>query len=179
MSNESGQREHKQTKEQPPKWGDPISLERQAKLQGYLDRWETETDHGKRKGPFDSGSIAESGIQLTGADISGWQSRRYLHLSVVSRTLQLIHCQTVLPIISSPPVKIPLQLCLPLQTDRITHFGGCSFVCLCSLCPDSLLIAEPVPISWRGERGRRYTPREQRGTGYGRERTGVPRTPFL
>lgn len=34
------------------RWGDLISEERQAKLQGYLDRWAEETDHGERKGPF-------------------------------------------------------------------------------------------------------------------------------
>jgi hypothetical protein len=36
------------------RWGDPISEERQAELQDYLDRWAAETDHGKRMGPFDS-----------------------------------------------------------------------------------------------------------------------------
>ena len=43
------------------RWGDPISPERQAELQEYLDRWQDETDHGKRKGPFDV-------TELTGAD---------------------------------------------------------------------------------------------------------------
>jgi hypothetical protein len=36
------------------RWGDPISAERQAELQGYLDRWAAETDHGERAGPFDN-----------------------------------------------------------------------------------------------------------------------------
>jgi hypothetical protein len=31
-------------------WGQPISPERQAQLQGYLDRWEKETDHSVCKG---------------------------------------------------------------------------------------------------------------------------------
>jgi hypothetical protein len=32
------------------KWGDPISEERKTELQGYLDRWVAETDHGERRG---------------------------------------------------------------------------------------------------------------------------------
>src|SRR5260221_11372319 len=46
------------------RWGDPISEERQAELQDYLDRWqaETEAEHGERKGPF-------AGVPLTGADV--------------------------------------------------------------------------------------------------------------
>ncbi|MGO8946253.1 MAG: pentapeptide repeat-containing protein [Ktedonobacterales bacterium] len=63
MSDESGQSGQEQPEEQAPKWGDPISPERQAELQGYLNRWQSETDHGERKGPLD-------GIALTGADLS-------------------------------------------------------------------------------------------------------------
>jgi uncharacterized protein YjbI with pentapeptide repeats len=48
--------------DETPQWGDPISEQRQAELQGSLDRWEAETDHGERKGPF-----AE--VDLTGADV--------------------------------------------------------------------------------------------------------------
>jgi hypothetical protein len=49
--------------EQPSdKWGDPISEERQAELQGHLDQWKREQYHGERRGPFD-------GMQLTGANI--------------------------------------------------------------------------------------------------------------
>jgi uncharacterized protein YjbI with pentapeptide repeats len=44
------------------RWGDPISEERQAELKGYLDRWATETKHGKRGGPF-------QGKRLTGAEV--------------------------------------------------------------------------------------------------------------
>jgi Pentapeptide repeats (8 copies) len=44
------------------RWGDPISEQRQAELQGYLDRWAAETDHGERRGPFDE-------AQLTGAEV--------------------------------------------------------------------------------------------------------------
>ena len=51
------------------KWGDPISSERQAELQGYLDRWEAETDHGEHKGPFDNGPH-RPGVLLNGADVS-------------------------------------------------------------------------------------------------------------
>ncbi len=50
------------------RWGDPIGEERQAALQGYLDGWVAETDHGERKGPF-------SGVPLTGADVS-WLAER-------------------------------------------------------------------------------------------------------
>jgi hypothetical protein len=52
------------------RWGDPISEERQAELQGYLDRWAAETDHGQRKGPFDKESGQVWGVPLTGADVS-------------------------------------------------------------------------------------------------------------
>ncbi|MGO8950540.1 MAG: hypothetical protein ACLQUY_23360 [Ktedonobacterales bacterium] len=45
------------------RWGDPISQERQAKLQAYLDRWQAEADHGLRAGPF-------TYVRLTGADVS-------------------------------------------------------------------------------------------------------------
>ena len=49
-------------------WGQDISEERQLKLQGYLDRWATETDHSGRKGPFD-GRPERFGVELTGADV--------------------------------------------------------------------------------------------------------------
>jgi uncharacterized protein YjbI with pentapeptide repeats len=45
-------------------WGQSITPERQAELQGYLDRWQAETDHGERKGPLDFDAV-----QLTGADV--------------------------------------------------------------------------------------------------------------
>src|SRR5690348_4550541 len=51
------------------RWGDPISEERQSELQGYLDRWAAETDHGERKGPFDRRPHS-AGVSLTGADVS-------------------------------------------------------------------------------------------------------------
>jgi uncharacterized protein YjbI with pentapeptide repeats len=51
----------------PDAYGQPISAERQAELQGYLDRWETE--HGERRGPFDGGHGKE-GVRLSGADVS-------------------------------------------------------------------------------------------------------------
>jgi uncharacterized protein YjbI with pentapeptide repeats len=78
------------------RWGDPISEERQTELQGYLDRWAAETDHGERKGPFESSAFTldpqedvwlqisrlrqgkQTHLSLTGADVS-WlaeQSRR-------------------------------------------------------------------------------------------------------
>lgn len=41
---------------------EPISSERQAELQSYLDRWQAEIDHGNRAGPYD-------GVRLTGADV--------------------------------------------------------------------------------------------------------------
>jgi uncharacterized protein YjbI with pentapeptide repeats len=57
------------------RWGDPISEERQAELQGYLDRWEQETDHGERRGPFDKQAGEHWGMELTGADVF-WLAER-------------------------------------------------------------------------------------------------------
>jgi uncharacterized protein YjbI with pentapeptide repeats len=63
------------------RWGDPLGAERQAGLQDHLDRWETETDHGDRKGPFDHRPFAhirgtdQSELWLTGADVS-WLAER-------------------------------------------------------------------------------------------------------
>ena len=71
MSDESGQDEQEQPEEQAPKWGDPISPERQAELQGYLDWWQAENDHGKRRGPFDR-------VKLTGAD-ANWLADQSEH----------------------------------------------------------------------------------------------------
>ena len=43
-----------------PNWGDPISAECQAELQGMLDAWDAPgADHGDKKGPF-------AGVSLTG-----------------------------------------------------------------------------------------------------------------
>jgi hypothetical protein len=40
-------------------------------LQGYLDRWAAETDHGERKGPFDEQNSPSRFFRaLTGADVS-------------------------------------------------------------------------------------------------------------
>jgi uncharacterized protein YjbI with pentapeptide repeats len=50
------------------RWGDPISEERQAELQGYLDRWDAETDPRDSRGPFD-------GVSINGAD-AYWLARR-------------------------------------------------------------------------------------------------------
>jgi uncharacterized protein YjbI with pentapeptide repeats len=48
------------------RWGDPISAERQAELQGYLDAWNAPgTDHGDQQGPFDLYHTTA----LTGADV--------------------------------------------------------------------------------------------------------------
>jgi uncharacterized protein YjbI with pentapeptide repeats len=58
------------------RWGDPISEKRQAELQGYLDRWSAETDHGERKGPFDKESGQNTGVSLTGADVSWLDQQR-------------------------------------------------------------------------------------------------------
>src|SRR5690242_5454448 len=44
-------------------YGQPISADRQAKLQQMLDAWDgPNADHGDRKGPFD-------GVRLTGAEV--------------------------------------------------------------------------------------------------------------
>lgn len=59
-----------------PKWGDPISPERQAELQRRLDAWAAEQDHGEHKGPFhitlaDTLADLSSSLRmgLTGADV--------------------------------------------------------------------------------------------------------------
>ncbi len=64
------------------RWGDPIIEKRQAELQGYLDRWAAETDHGERKGPFDKERAGPPDmtsevirVLLTGADVS-WLADR-------------------------------------------------------------------------------------------------------
>lgn len=60
------------------RWGDPISEERQAELQGYLDRWQTGNDHGARTGPFDRAGLSDEEqerIKLTGADVF-WLAER-------------------------------------------------------------------------------------------------------
>jgi hypothetical protein len=70
------------------RWGDPISEERQAKLQSIVDRWEAETGHGERKGPFAPARKAHvsleavrlaggrhAGVHLTGSDVS-WLAER-------------------------------------------------------------------------------------------------------
>jgi uncharacterized protein YjbI with pentapeptide repeats len=55
------------------RWFDPISEERQAELQGYLDRWAAEADKFKKaSGPFGRGP---EGVPLTGADV-GWLAKQ-------------------------------------------------------------------------------------------------------
>jgi hypothetical protein len=46
------------------RWGEPITPERQAELQGMLDAWNAPgADHDQRQSPFD-------GVHLTGAEVS-------------------------------------------------------------------------------------------------------------
>jgi uncharacterized protein YjbI with pentapeptide repeats len=59
------------------RWRDPIGAERQAELWGYLDRWEAETDHGERIGPFDN-TPDGYGVMLTGADVT-WLAEHFLN----------------------------------------------------------------------------------------------------
>lgn len=49
-------------------WPPYLSAERRAELQEYLDRWESEVDHGNRKGPFDSGTFG-TGVNLSASDV--------------------------------------------------------------------------------------------------------------
>ncbi|HEX9413119.1 MAG TPA: pentapeptide repeat-containing protein [Ktedonobacterales bacterium] len=57
-------------------WGDPISEERQAEMQGILDAWEAPgADHDDKKGPFDKNPGKYYGVLLTGADVS-WLAER-------------------------------------------------------------------------------------------------------
>jgi Pentapeptide repeats (8 copies) len=54
------------------RWGYPISRERKAELQGYLDQWEVKADHGRRWGPFDQSHERINlmpHLRLTGADV--------------------------------------------------------------------------------------------------------------
>lgn len=44
------------------RWDDPISEKRHAELQGYLDRWKSQTGYAGRRGPVD-------GVRLSGADV--------------------------------------------------------------------------------------------------------------
>ncbi len=70
MSDEQGQEQQAETTGNG--WGDPISEQRQAELQGFLDRWQAESDHGERKGPFDRAELrVEEQVRryLTGADV--------------------------------------------------------------------------------------------------------------
>jgi hypothetical protein len=86
MSDESGQSEQQNetttATTTSDKWGDSISPDRQAELQGYLDRWQAETGHGKGSEPF-------AGVRLTGADVF-WLAEQSGHNedggSVPSRT---------------------------------------------------------------------------------------------
>jgi hypothetical protein len=50
------------------RWGDPITEERWAELQGYIDAWQAETDHGERTGPFDR-AWGLPGRTLSGTDV--------------------------------------------------------------------------------------------------------------
>src|SRR5262249_19080274 len=49
-------------------YGTPLGPERQRELQGYLDKWHDQSDHGWRKGPF-------HGVTLREADLS-WLAAR-------------------------------------------------------------------------------------------------------
>jgi len=62
------------------RWGDPISEERQAELQGDLDlwvwEWKNQRNHHGRRGPFDKRpDQIGTGKQLTGADMF-WLAER-------------------------------------------------------------------------------------------------------
>jgi hypothetical protein len=63
-------------------WGNPISEEDQVQLGARLQLWQVETDHGERKGPFDT-EPDMWGVLLTGADVfwlakSGRDSRGFV-----------------------------------------------------------------------------------------------------
>jgi hypothetical protein len=78
-----------------PKWGGPIGVERRDELQGMLDAWAAEADHGARKGPFDKHPGEDFGVRLTGADVywlaaqsapdqSGWVPNLHLERADLS-----------------------------------------------------------------------------------------------
>ena len=52
-------------------WGDDISQVRKAELDAIVAAWEAETDHGDRKGPFDTNSGSSYGVRLSAADVCG------------------------------------------------------------------------------------------------------------
>jgi uncharacterized protein YjbI with pentapeptide repeats len=93
------------------KWGDPISPERQAELQGFLDRWGAETDHAQTAGPFDpSGCSTEeqANLHLTGSDVF-WlveQSQRHKN-GVLLRSLERVNQQSERP--QAGALVLPLQ----------------------------------------------------------------------
>jgi hypothetical protein len=104
MSEQQGETTTTTATDTPPSdaWGQPIRPERQAKLQGYLDRWQEETDHGERKGPFDREPGAVYGVRLSGADVS-WlaelsgrdEYRRLPNLHLEHADLRAAHLETL------------------------------------------------------------------------------------
>jgi uncharacterized protein YjbI with pentapeptide repeats len=79
MSETSASTDIRQTSA-PPKigiaWGDDISEERQRELDAILAFWDSETDHGRRRGPFHNlqelgvwSPLLQMRLELTGADV--------------------------------------------------------------------------------------------------------------
>src|SRR5262249_55422735 len=52
-------------------YGAPLNLERQLELQGYLDRWNFQSDHGRRRGPFHSVALQEADVSWLAAQMRG------------------------------------------------------------------------------------------------------------
>ncbi len=50
-------------------WGESIAKKRAAELEVVLQQWETEKEHGERRGPFDRETDDVLGMQLSGADV--------------------------------------------------------------------------------------------------------------
>lgn len=69
-------------------WGESITKRRADELEAILHSWETEQEHGERKGPFD-------GVELAGADVF-WLAARALagvgdEQAIIARVDELLH----------------------------------------------------------------------------------------
>jgi hypothetical protein len=70
------------------RWGDPISADRQAELQGHLDRWEAGADEDERGGPF-GGRPRAMAMRLTGAGVYWLAAHRRPTLDDLAHSLHL------------------------------------------------------------------------------------------
>jgi hypothetical protein len=113
------------------RWGDPISDERQAELQGILDAWNApDAEHGERQGPFDNGPRQWSGgVRLSGAEVF-WLAERVrspdigfpgpvptLHLE--GTDLSYTHLETLYVNSCAGTMSVSPELGVPLRREAI------------------------------------------------------------